>query len=145
MVFFIGTYIPPDVSTLGVFCITLGHAKQINQNRFGSSEYLIYLCILNQTNMNVTIQFQRNGYGFGYDWNLVVNTDKGVKSFYLGQDSKFCTRVLGLSPREVINEIGTDDLRTEENRNLLGQFIVDHLGLDEEKLESLSPWELCCQ
>ena len=95
--------------------------------------------------MNVTIEFQRNGYGFGYDWNLVVTTDNGRKSFYLGQDAKFCSRVLGLSPMEVINEIGTDDLGTEENRNLLGQFIVDHLGLDEEKLESLSPWELCCQ
>jgi len=82
---------------------------------------------------------------FGHDWNLIVETDNGVKNFYLGQDVKFCSRVLGLTPRDIVNEIGTGDFRNEENLKLLGNFISEQLGLVDESVEQLESWELCCQ
>ena len=82
---------------------------------------------------------------FGHDWNLIVETNDGVKNFYLGQDVKFCSRVLGLTPRDIVNEIGTGDFRNEENLKLLGNFISEQLGLVEESVNELETWELCCQ
>ena len=82
---------------------------------------------------------------FGHDWNLIVETDNGVKNFYLGQDVKFCSRVLGLTPRDIVNEIGTGDFRNEENLKLLGNFISEQLGLVDEQVQELQTWELCCQ
>ena len=82
---------------------------------------------------------------FGHDWNLIVETHNGIKNFYLGQDVKFCSRVLGLTPRDVVNEIGTGDFTKEENLVLLGNFICQQLGLIDEQVESLQTWELCCQ
>ena len=82
---------------------------------------------------------------FGHDWNLIVETNDGVKNFYLGQDVKFCSRVLGLTPRDIVNEIGTGDFRNEENLKLLGNFISEQLGLVEESVNELESWELCCQ
>ena len=82
---------------------------------------------------------------FGHDWNLIVETNDGVKNFYLGQDVKFCSRVLGLTPREIVHEIGTGDFRNEENLKLLGNFISEQLGLVEESVNELESWELCCQ
>jgi hypothetical protein len=76
---------------------------------------------------------------------LIVETDNGVKNFYLGQDVKFCSRVLGLTPRDIVNEIGTGDFRNEENLKLLGNFISEQLGLVDESVEQLESWELCCQ
>ena len=82
---------------------------------------------------------------FGHDWNLIVETDNGVKNFYLGQDVKFCSRVLGLTPREIVNEIGTGDFTKEENLKLLGNFISEQLGLVDQQVDELESWELCCQ
>ena len=82
---------------------------------------------------------------FGHDWNLIVETDNGVRNFYLGQDVKFCSRVLGLTPRDIVNEIGTGDFRNEENLKRLGNFISEQLGLVDESVEQLESWELCCQ
>ena len=82
---------------------------------------------------------------FGHDWNLIVETNDGVKNFYLGQDVKFCSRVLGMSPSYVVQQIGTGDFRNEENLKLLGNFISEQLGLVEESVNELQSWELCCQ
>lgn len=82
---------------------------------------------------------------FGHDWNLIVETDNGVKNFYLGQDVKFCSRVLGMSPRDVVNEIGSGDFTNEDNLKRLGNFISQHFGLVEESVDELETWELCCQ
>jgi hypothetical protein len=82
-----------------------------------------------------------NGYGFGHDWSLVV---KG-RSFYLGQDAKFCQRVLGMRGSEVADAIGSNDLSKDTTRRRLAAFIIQSLGLDQEQIESLQSWELCCQ
>jgi hypothetical protein len=82
-----------------------------------------------------------NAYGFGHDWTLVV---KG-RSFYLGQDAKFCQRVLGMRGSEVAEAIGSNDLSKDTTRRRLAAFIIQSLGLDQEQIETLEPWELCCQ
>ena len=82
---------------------------------------------------------------FGHDWNLIVETHNGIKNFYLGQDVKFCSRVLGMSPSYIVQQIGTGDFTKEENLKLLGNFITEHLGLIDEQVQELQTWELCCQ
>jgi hypothetical protein len=85
------------------------------------------------------IETTPNAYGFGHDWTLVVKK----QSFYLGQDVKFCQRVLGMSPSYVAENIGTNDLRSANARRKLASFIVQSLGIDD--FSSVDPWELCCQ
>jgi len=46
--------------------------------------------------MKATIEVNRGSYGFGYEWTLLVSTKTKEQRFYLGQDSKFCNRVLGM-------------------------------------------------
>ncbi len=95
--------------------------------------------------MESQLTFQPNGYGFGYDWTLNVTTHNSSKSFYLGQDVKFCRRVLGMEPSYVVEQIGNNDLRNVETQKKLGDFIIDTLGLTEVEIDTLQPWELCCQ
>ena len=95
--------------------------------------------------MESQVTFTPNGYGFGYDWNLIVTTQNSSKSFYLGQDVKFCKRVLGMEPSYVVQQIGDNDLRNEDTQKKLGDFIIDTLGLTEVEIDTLQPWELCCQ
>lgn len=41
-----------------------------------------------------------NAYGFGKDWTLVMTKGTQKKSFWLGQDVKVMSRILGMSMRE---------------------------------------------
>ena len=88
-----------------------------------------------------------NCYGFPvHNWNLVVETHHGVKNFFLGQDVKFCSRVLGMSPSYIVQQIGSSDFRNEETLEKLGNFICETLGLiEDEQVSELESWELCCQ
>lgn len=87
------------------------------------------------------IETTPNAYGFGHDWTLVSK----YGNFYLGQDSKFCSRVLGMRGSDVAHAIGSNDLTRPPVRRKLASFILQSLGLDESSLESLQPWELCSQ
>lgn len=89
--------------------------------------------------MKMIIETTPNAYGFGHNWTLVA----GKKSFYLGQDVKFCSRVLGMSPSYVAENIGTNDLRTATARRKLAAFIVQSLGIDD--FSGIEPWALCCE
>jgi hypothetical protein len=86
---------------------------------------------------------------FGHDWILVLEAKKNKilkrKSFYLGQDVKFCSRVLGMSPRDIVDEIGSGDFTKASNLKLLGKFISKRLGLSAKSIDKLNTWELCCQ
>lgn len=82
---------------------------------------------------------------FGHDWILVLEAKKVRKSFYLGQDVKFCSRVLGMSPRDVVNEIGSGDFTKDNNLKLLGKFISKRLELSSKSIDELGVWDLCCQ
>jgi hypothetical protein len=87
------------------------------------------------------IETAPNAYGFGHDWTLVTRHG----SFYLGQDSKFCSRVLGMRGSDVAHAIGSNDLTQPPVRRKLAAFILQSMGLDETNLQDIQPWELCCQ
>lgn len=96
--------------------------------------------------MNAIIEVTSNYGGLSHEWQLIVTRKNGDrKSFYLGQDVKFCSRVLGMTGRQVAEEIGSNDLTVEKTRYRLARFIIDTLELTEEQLFELQPWELCCQ
>lgn len=89
----------------------------------------------------MTIEITRGSCGFGHDWTLVAYG----KRFWLGQDVKFCARVLGMSPSYVVTCIGTNRLDTIEGRKKLARFVVDKLGITRSNIKNLQPWELCAQ
>lgn len=81
-------------------------------------------------------------YGFGRNWTLEYNK----KQFYLGQDVKFCNRVLGLSPITIISTIGTAEIDNDTIGNKkLAKLIVKELGLTKSNTKDLNTWELCAQ
>lgn len=81
-------------------------------------------------------------YGFGRNWTLEYNR----KQFFLGQDVKFCQRVLGFSPASIVKRIGTAEIDNDTTGNKkLAKFIVSHLGLTKSNTKDLNTWELCAQ
>ena len=87
----------------------------------------------------MTIEITRGGYGFAHNWTL----DAYGKKFYLGQDVKFCQRVLGMDTSYVVSKIGSNDLGSEKTRNKLARFICDELGVNRRTVNDLKPWSLC--
>jgi len=78
-------------------------------------------------------------YGFAHYWTLIYRN----KRFYLGQDVKFCKRILQMEPRDVVRSIGDNDLTNEKTNNKLARFIVK--TLKERHLidfKNLQPWDL---
>lgn len=79
---------------------------------------------------------------FGRNWTLEYNR----KQFFLGQDVKFCNRVLGIGPRVIIDAIGTAEIDNNTIGNKkLAKFIVKELGLTRQNVKQLNTWELCAQ
>lgn len=97
--------------------------------------------------MKAKIVFEYN-YGFGKIWILIVEfaKSKKMRRFWLGQDVKFCNRVLGMEVSDVVKSIGTNNINegTAGNRKL-AKFIINTLELTEEAIDSLQDWELACQ
>ena len=95
--------------------------------------------------MNAEIKISSN-YGFDHNWTLVVSTPKKTKSFYLGQDVKFCNRVLEMEPSYVVQKIGTNEIDegTPGNKKL-AKFICKQLGLNGRNIDKIEPWALCAQ
>jgi hypothetical protein len=87
-----------------------------------------------------------SSYGFDHNWTLVVSTTKKRKSFYLGQDVKFCDRVLGMTPRHIISQIGTDEIDEGTKGNAkLAKFICNQLGLNGRNIDKFESWAFCSQ
>ncbi len=79
-------------------------------------------------------------YGFAHYWTLIYRN----KRYHLGQDVKFCNRVLNMLPRDVVEAIGDNDLSNEKTNRKLARFIVS--TLKERHLinfKNLQTWELC--
>lgn len=93
----------------------------------------------------ITIEVNSSGYGFGHTWTLVKKTKTKTRSWYLGQDVKFCRRVLGCDTRAVSEAIGTNDLRGEGARKRLAKFIMEELCLTSKILDNLESWELSAE
>lgn len=95
--------------------------------------------------MNAEIKIGSN-YGFDHNWTLVVSTPKKTKSFYLGQDVKFCQRVLGMDTSYLVKQIGTREIGygTRGNKRL-AKFICNELGLNGRNIDKVRPWDLCAE
>lgn len=94
--------------------------------------------------MKSTISISSGNYGFETNWTLICSTPKVTKSFFLGQDVKVCSRILGISPSQLIEEIGTNDFREEKTLKKLGTFIAKEVGLNGNNIKKLQPWEISC-
>jgi len=92
--------------------------------------------------MKAKIEISNGSYGFGKTWTLVVNE---TYSFYLGQDVKFCSRVLGVSPSYIVQQIGSNDITKPSVNKRLANFIINQLELTETKLKTLQAWELSAE
>lgn len=92
--------------------------------------------------MKARIAISNGSYGFGKTWTLVVNE---TKHFYLGQDVKFCSRVLGVSGSYIVDQIGSNDIQDPKVNKKLAKFIINHLGLTASKLNKLQSWELSAE
>ena len=94
-------------------------------------------------------------WGGYHNWTLVLPTTKKhpAQRFWLGQDVKFCNRVLSLSPSTVQASINirlgksTDEpinLADDKVNTMLADFIIDQLGGLEYVLEQ-EPWAFAAQ
>ena len=95
--------------------------------------------------MKAELEFSDGSYSFAKVWTLNLSTKAMKKSFFLGQDVKFCIRVLNMEPSAVVDAIGSGDLRSQAVRNKLAKFIVRELGLTARKVKYLEPWALCAE
>lgn len=87
-----------------------------------------------------------SNYGFDHNWTLVVSTPTKTKSFYLGQDVKFCQRVLGMDTSYVVSQIGTNEIAEGTKGNeKLGKFICQSLGLNGRNIDKIESWGLCSE
>lgn len=80
-------------------------------------------------------------YGFCHNWTLKAYG----KSFYLGQDIKFCHRVLGCEPSYIVKQIGSNDLSKETTKKKLAKFILNSLNLNKTNIKNLDPWQICAE
>lgn len=85
-------------------------------------------------------------YGFAHYWELIVSTRTKQKRFFLGQDVKFCSRVLGMETSYIVQQIGTREIDngTPGNRKL-AQFICKELGLNGRNIDKIEAWGLCAE
>lgn len=105
-------------------------------------KYSPYFLTFKLNKMKARIAISNGSYGFGKTWTLVVNE---TKHFYLGQDVKFCSRVLGLSPSYIVESIGSGDIEDVSVNKKLANFIIDQLELTANKLNKLQSWELSAE
>ena len=70
--------------------------------------------------IKASVRISLNGYGFGHDWTLVLIKDGMPRTFMLGQDVKYCSRV-GLEPASIVAALGSNDLKDPKiNEQLAG-------------------------
>ena len=87
-----------------------------------------------------------SAYGFDHNWTLVLTTPKIQREFYLGQDVKFCSRVLGADPSYIVKQIGTAviDYGTTGNKRL-AKYICKQLKVNGHSMKKLEPLSLCAE
>lgn len=88
----------------------------------------------------MTIQITIN-YGFCHNWTLKAYG----KTFYLGQDIKFCHRILGCEPSYIIKQIGSNDLSKEATKKKLAKFILNSLNINRSNIKNIDPWQLSAE
>ena len=98
--------------------------------------------------MRPTLEFQPNGYGFGYDWTLVLPPTKrhpNGQHFLLGQDAKVCARIIGIDLRDVVYQVqertGSRDLTVPAVNHYVASLIVRAFG-GLRHVRQAQSWEL---
>ena len=86
-----------------------------------------------------------SSYGFDHNWTLVVTTSQGTRAFYLGQDIKFCKRILGMDTSYIVEQIGSNNLYDPTVNGRLAKFIIKSLGLSSKQLNELRSWDLLAE
>jgi hypothetical protein len=85
-------------------------------------------------------------YGFCHNWTLLVSTAKKKKTFFLGQDVKFCSRVLGMDTSYIVSQIGTREISEGKRGNeKLAKFICENLGINGKNFHKFEGWAFSCQ
>jgi hypothetical protein len=85
-------------------------------------------------------------HGFAAYWTLVVATKTKKRSFYLGQDLKFCDRVLKMPTSYIIEMIGTNDIAEGTSGNKkLAKFICDTLKINGRNLHKFDSGQFCSE
>ena len=83
---------------------------------------------------------------FGRTWQLKVSTPKKEKVFFLGQDVKVCSRLLGMTPKDVVQTIGTNNIGNgSKGAKKLGRLIADHVGLNGRNMDKVEPWAIAVE
>ena len=81
----------------------------------------------------------RGSYGFGHEWTL----EAYGKQYYLGQDVKFCSRVLEMDPSYIVKQIGSPEIEVPAVNNKLAKLICNELGITRKT--NINAWDLCAQ
>jgi hypothetical protein len=81
----------------------------------------------------------RGSYGFGHEWTL----EAYGKQYYLGQDVKFCSRVLEMDPIYIVKQIGSPEIELPAVNKRLAVFICKELGITRKT--NINAWDLCAQ
>lgn len=98
--------------------------------------------------LQVDLLTERDGYGFGHNWTLAVKKGNKTKNFWLGQDAKVCSRMLGISGRELAEQIGSNDMGIYQTRKAICDVILKAIGVtkeNEDSLFELESWGLAVQ
>jgi hypothetical protein len=98
--------------------------------------------------MTTDLIITRNGYGFGGDWQMICRRNKKTKTFYLGQDAKVCYRIIGMSPKELAEHIGSNDLTKRKTRKAICELILLALNVtpdNENDFFNLQPWQIAAE
>jgi hypothetical protein len=93
----------------------------------------------------MTIKINSGSYGFGHTWTL----EAYGRSFFLGQDVKVCSRLLGVTPRTMIHQAGIMqypcDMSSEVNRKKIARYICKEVGLNRSNVSKLDDWSLAVE
>lgn len=96
--------------------------------------------------MKAKIEIENGSYGFDKTWTLVITKgDKVLNAFFLGQDVKFCRRVLGMDPSYIVEQIGSGEITVPAINRKLAKFIINTLELTESNIKSMHSWDLCAE
>lgn len=76
-------------------------------------------------------------YGMFHYWHLVLENKETKRSFYLGQDAKVCSRLLGMPPAVVVERIGTNDPSSPEGNQKLTELILEHILPEGQEVTEL--------
>lgn len=100
--------------------------------------------------IKASVRISPNGYGFGHDWTLVIEKNGIPRTFMLGQDVKYCSR-LGLDPPSIVAALGSNDLRDPKINEQLAWLIIENLSDEDQEdvaekiYDNLQSWELSCE